>query len=567
MEWDFSQVTKGDALNMARNNPMRRRSSLAVGSEFGDAEQAEKKEDIRVLLDPFYDVTTGRLRRLFHHFSPNGTSLSCSTTSDSVAEQSVGKDTVTYVEFQRGLSALGISVPRDGNFDEFVAKVDTNGDGLVSVDEFIAVVQMIKQAHLFKPDVATPLQVDAKRHVLRVVDYSPTSLRAVDPVTKLQSFMVSAKPQWATVRWVHLAGFQRTDDDLNLRRLAIKYQLHPLALEDCLNQNDKLRCKFEHYDDHSFLVVPVLRALSPDKLQVVENVLAAHRKAATAKKLKEAATENHPNAVAYPQPHKPPHAIYGSARPGQSKAAALTTTLDALDTLLRPPQQLCVFVSNDHVVSVQEDVDTIDPSAFRLWELVVDQTMTKPYSKVRNHSAAFLVVSILNAVVDEMLPLVEVCEPTLNMLGKLVRLQQTAFDPARLARTKKQLIAMDKIIRPLLDLVTDHLTPHDQFNRDHLRQMSTDLRDHQLLLATLVDDDKQARAKQQEDVMYYITVVAACFLPGTFLTGIYGMNFKGTMPELEWEDGVLNGYKLWWIVLVSVLLATMAYVKGWKQWM
>ncbi|RHY36370.1 hypothetical protein DYB38_007845 [Aphanomyces astaci] len=524
MEWDFSQVTKGDALNMARNNPTRRRSSLAVGSEFGDAEQAEKKEDIRVLLDPFYDVTTGRLRRLFHHFSPNG------------------KDTVTYVEFQRGLSALGISVPRDGNFDEFVAKVDTNGDGLVSVDEFIAVVQMIKQAHLFKPDVATPLQVDAKRHVLRVVDYSPTSLRAVDPVTKLQSFMVSAKPQWATVRWVHLAGFQRTDDDLNLRRLAIKYQLHPLALEDCLNQHDKLRCKFEHYDDHSFL-------------------------AATAKKLKEAATENHPNAVAYPQPHKPPHAIYGSARPGQSKAAALTATLDALDTLLRPPQQLCVFVSNDHVVSVQEDVDTIDPSAFRLWDLVVDQTMTKPYSKVRNHSAAFLVVSILNAVVDEMLPLVEVCEPTLNMLGKLVRLQQTAFDPARFARTKKQLIAMDKIIRPLLDLVTDHLTPHDQFNRDHLRQMSTDLRDHQLLLATLVDDDKQARAKQQEDVMYYITVVAACFLPGTFLTGIYGMNFKGTMPELEWEDGVLNGYKLWWIVLVSVLLAIMAYVKGWKQWM
>ncbi|RHY07776.1 hypothetical protein DYB25_003307, partial [Aphanomyces astaci] len=64
MEWDFSQVTKGDALNMARNNPTRRRSSLAVGSEFGDAEQAEKKEDIRVLLDPFYDVTTGRLRRL-----------------------------------------------------------------------------------------------------------------------------------------------------------------------------------------------------------------------------------------------------------------------------------------------------------------------------------------------------------------------------------------------------------------------------------------------------------------------------------------------------------------------
>ncbi|ETV94490.1 hypothetical protein, variant [Aphanomyces invadans] len=446
MEWDYSKVTWSDAASMARNNNGRRRSSLAVCSEFGDAEQPEKKEDIRVLLDPFYDVTTGRLRRLFHHFSPNGS------------------DVVKYDDFQRGLHALGISVPSGESFADFVAKVDTNGDGLVSVDEFVKVVQMIKQAHLFKPEHAstTSLARDEDEHVLRVVDYSPTSLRVVDPVTKLQEFMLSSKPDWATVRWVHLAGFHRADD-LNLRRLAIKYQLHPLALEDCLNPNDKIRCKFEHYDDHSFLVVPVLRALSAAKSDLVANVLADRRDAIAAKKLKLYATDRD---AAMLRPSATPSASSVRAA-NQAKATALSATLDALDNLLHAPQQISVFVCKDQrtVVSVQDGADTIDGTALPLWDVVFDQTMAKSYSKVRNHSAPFLVVSILNAVVDDMMPLVAVMEPTLKMLGKLVRLEQTKFDPARLARAKKQLIAMEKVTRPILDLVTDQLFDHAEFNQ------------------------------------------------------------------------------------------------------
>ncbi|RHY27521.1 hypothetical protein DYB32_006719 [Aphanomyces invadans] len=542
---------------MARNNNGRRRSSLAVCSEFGDAEQPEKKEDIRVLLDPFYDVTTGRLR----------------------------SDVVKYDDFQRGLHALGISVPSGESFADFVAKVDTNGDGLVSVDEFVKVVQMIKQAHLFKPEHAstTSLVRDEDEHVLRVVDYSPTSLRVVDPVTKLQEFMLSSKPDWATVRWVHLAGFHRADD-LNLRRLAIKYQLHPLALEDCLNPNDKIRCKFEHYDDHSFLVHAA-------KSDLVANVLADRRDAIAAKKLKLYATDRD---AAKLRPSARPTPSASSVRvANQAKATTLSATLDALDNLLHAPQQISVFVCKDQrtVVSVQDGADTIDGTALPLWDVVFDQTMAKPYSKVRNHSAPFLVVSILNAVVDDMMPLVAVMEPTLKMLGKLVRLEQTKFDPARLARAKKQLIAMEKVTRPILDLVTDQLFDQPEFNqvrrrrrqrswcltdgaqgevkkylrdvRDHVRQMAMDLRDHQQALAALVDDDKERRAKTQEDVMYYITVVAACFLPATFMSGIYGMNFDGTMPELTSE----YGYLTWWIVLVAVVLVMMAYVRVWKQWM
>ncbi|RHY08048.1 hypothetical protein DYB36_002795 [Aphanomyces astaci] len=543
LEWDYSNLTNRDVhrkpstLSMsARSVSKNNAASHRVSSEFGDGER-EAKEDIGVLLDPFYDVTSGRLRRLFQHFCPKG------------------KDAVSYDEFYNGLLALGITVPAGVSFRDIVRKIDSNGDTSISVDEFIHAVQMIKQAHLFKPE-HTQAEYD---HVLRVVDYSPTNLHAVDPVTKLQSFMFSAKPQWAKVRWVHLAGFQRTDD-VNLRRLAIKYQLHPLALEDCLNQNDKIRCKFEHYEDHSFLIVPVLRPLHTDKARHIEACIADHRREVFNKRQA---------ALLKDDMLKPPVA---------ATRETLTAKLNELKVMMREPQQLCVFQTNDgNVLSVQEDVDMEGGSssataAFPLWGLVFDHNMAKSYSKLRSHDGNFLVVSLLNAVVEEIMPLVEVFEAKFDLQGQLLRLEGTKFDTKRFSRAKKQLIAIEKIVRPLLDLVQDQLLDQDEFNhgevknylrdvKDHLKQMAAELREHQQTLAALIDEEKRISAKAQADVMYAMSVIAACFLPGTFMTGIYGMNFDH-MPELTWE----YGYIVWWVVLltvVSTLLSFMKFVKGW----
>ncbi|KAF0696642.1 Aste57867_12623 [Aphanomyces stellatus] len=531
MEWDYANVTKKDV--QARVGSVKELRA-SYGSEFGDHHEKETKEALGVLLDPFYDVTTGRLRRMFHHFSPQG------------------KDAVSYDEFQHGLHALGISVPATVNFKDFVRKVDTNGDNSIGLDEFIHCVQMIKQAHLFKPDNTNLV---TEEHVLRVVDYSPTSIHAVAPVTKLQSFMFSSKPTWASVRWVHLAGFNK-QDDLNLRRLAIKYQLHPLALDDCLNQSDKIRCKYEHYEDHTFLAIPVLRPLTAAKRRHIDACIDDHRQTMFNKRqalVREDSLQTLPAGLT---------------------EAALEAKLDDLKILMREPEQLCIFVTkaNDEVLSVQADVDTVDASAFALWDAVFDHNMAKSYSKLRTHGASFLVLSLVGAAVDELVPLVEVFEAKFEALGYLVRLQGIKFDVKRLARAKKQLVAIEKIVRPLVDLVADQLLDQDEFNKgdvksylrdvkDRLKMMATDLRDHQQSLANLVEEDKQIRAQSQADVLYTVSVVAACFLPGTFMTGVYGMNFRN-IPELHTD----YGYFVWWGVLVFVVACLLAYLKLYKHW-
>ncbi|ETV94483.1 hypothetical protein H310_11803 [Aphanomyces invadans] len=96
---------------------------------------------------------------------------------------------------------------------------------------------------------------------------------------------------------------------------------------------------------------------------------------------------------------------------------------------------------------------------------------------------------------------------------------------------------------------------------DHLRQMAVDIRDHHQTLAALVDEDKQLRAQHKDDVMYAMSVVAACFLPGTFMTGIYGMNFEN-IPELKLE----YGYYVWWAVLCVIVALLLVYLKVIKKW-
>ncbi|RHY80563.1 hypothetical protein DYB37_003468 [Aphanomyces astaci] len=551
----------------------------------------EAEEEIKVLLDPYYDVTSGRLRRMYQHFNPHGTTPSLHI--------------LRCAAFEKGLFALGITPPPGMDFGQFTRKVDSNGDGTVSLAEFVAVVQMIKQAHLFKPDQS---QQDNGNHdmvtCLRVVDYSPTHVHAIDPVRHLQGFMFSAKPDWASVRWVHLGGFKRMDD-LNVRRLAIKYQLHPLAVEDCLSADDKIRCKYEHYDDHSFLIVPVLRPLDGLKRAHMEACINERRRALFNKDRtlrkggalkpeddffndrkfvaapRASSMMSFFKATVFTKPVASPYRPIGKGAPTSPssrhrKRTEIEAKLDALHVLMRHPQQLCVFVSKDksHVLSVQEEeTDNALPSSPKpLWHFVFERNLTKSYSKLRNHDASFLVVSILAATVDEMMPLVAVFEATLKMLGKLLRLDGIQFNAKRLARAKKHLIGIEKIVRPMLDLVQDQLLDQDEFSHgevknymrdvmDHLKQMAVDIRDHHQTLAALVEEDKQLRAQHQTDVMYAMSVVAACFLPGTFMTGIYGMNFEN-IPELKLE----YGYYVWWVVLCVIVITLMFYLKVIKKW-
>lgn len=68
-------------------------------------------------------------------------------------------------------------------------------------------------------------------------------------VDMLQHSGASAREPWVKVRWINIGGISW---DV-MSALALKYNLHPLALEDVLHQRGNARSKADYYTNHLFL--------------------------------------------------------------------------------------------------------------------------------------------------------------------------------------------------------------------------------------------------------------------------------------------------------------------------
>jgi magnesium transporter len=65
---------------------------------------------------------------------------------------------------------------------------------------------------------------------------------------------------------------------------------------------------------------------------------------------------------------------------------------------------------------------------------------------------------------------------------------------------------------------------------------------------------------QSNKVMQILTMFSMFFLPLTFITGLYGMNFH-SMPELDWK----YGYLYVWLLIVATVFAIYLYFRS-KKW-
>ncbi|EIW87253.1 hypothetical protein CONPUDRAFT_161839 [Coniophora puteana RWD-64-598 SS2] len=94
------------------------------------------------------------------------------------------------------------------------------------------------------------------RCVIQVADYSAlrTSIRQMgneEFITMLKDADASVLAPWAKVRWINIRGISW---DV-LSELALRYELHPLALEDILHQRGHARSKADYYPTQLFIRV------------------------------------------------------------------------------------------------------------------------------------------------------------------------------------------------------------------------------------------------------------------------------------------------------------------------
>ena len=192
------------------------------------------------------------------------------------------------------------------------------------------------------------------------------------------------------------------------------------------------------------------------------------------------------------------------------------------------------------------------------------------------HSEQFLIYRVLDTLTDSFFPMLSDMDDEIDTLEASIVATPTEAALQRLFALKRELVAMRKVITPQRDLFARSvdqiaelpgltLDERDYFRDvyDHLIRISDLIDSYRDLLSGATDLYLSTVSNRQNDVMKQLTVIATVFLPLSFITGFFGMNFGYLVTQL-----IRTQWTFWAIgvgSMVATCLVLLVYFrrKGW----
>jgi magnesium transporter len=298
------------------------------------------------------------------------------------------------------------------------------------------------------------------------IDYGPERVET-HKVENLADFVESRRPDWVKVRWINVDGH----DPAVIRALAIKYGLHPLAIEDLFNTQQ--RPKFETFekgaDRHArILIIVRMVQLVGDRLEGEQiSIFVGHNTVLT---FQEA-----------------PGDIWDPIRNRIAKPAARIRELDAsylLYTLIDAIVDHC-FPVLEHYGDRLEDLE--------------DQVIDHPDRKT----------------IQE-----------IHQLKRDLLLLRRAVWPVR--------EVINGLMREPHECISDFTRTYLRDVYDHAIQIMDIIETYREVASSLVENYMTSMSNRLSEVMKVLTIIGTIFIPLTFLAGVYGMNMPIPENSQTW---------------------------------
>jgi magnesium transporter len=207
--------------------------------------------------------------------------------------------------------------------------------------------------------------------------------------------------------------------------------------------------------------------------------------------------------------------------------------------------QISLFVGSNYVLTIR-DVrdDCLEP---------VRERVRRQAGKLRMQSADYLAYSIIDTIIDHYFPIAEqfaemidgyedavLTERSPSIIKDIYEFKAHMDSMYQLIWNHKEMINF--IIRHETDVVSEDTKIYFRDCHDHTMQLLDFLRASREAAADLVRLYLNLDTQRSNEVMKFLTLIASLFLPLTFITGLYGMNFRTdvspwNMPELNWYLG------------------------------
>ncbi|CAJ1328023.1 unnamed protein product [Effrenium voratum] len=398
-------------------------------------------------------------------------------------------------------------------------------------------------------------------------------------------FLTHRKP-YMKMRWVHCARVERP----TILRLAVKYQLHPLPVEDTIQLEQQLVPMVRKYNDNFFVVIPLLRLTEEAKRKLDGYKEIRRHRHDSDWQLEE--------LIEVPQVEQCRFAAFAAGPPHYDTVITFMTEWKAsrlhagddheggtVEMPLGTPGQdvtppLSLPGPGGGILRLPSNMQ--DSGQEQDFFAGVVRQIQRDYSMLRAGNSSWVLWRLLDVTVDELSPILAAYRAQLRLLASLITREESRVSKdveKQLLRSKVELDWLQRKVRPMIKVlkhlirdkaIDPNVTRYLEDIEDHLNTFLEEVSRIMGVCNSLRDEVNSYRDRQQQKVLYVLTLVTTLVMPTHLLTGIFGMNWqdeegKPVVPGL----GVMEesrGYFLFWglaITLTALIWFTFSRVLKW----
>jgi magnesium transporter len=189
---------------------------------------------------------------------------------------------------------------------------------------------------------------------------------------------------------------------------------------------------------------------------------------------------------------------------------------------------------------------------------VYDQVVAAP--KAFDGGASFIVYRISDLLVDSYFPPLDALEEEIDALEDDVVERPTQGRLQQIFAMKRALVHLRKIVSPQREVYNalsrrdyPHIDPKSAVYfrdlHDHLIRANEIVESYRDLVSNMLDAYLATISNRLNEVMKRLTLLATIFMPITFVTGFFGMNFAAMPFSWNW---------LFWITMAGMVITPLA---------
>ena len=226
--------------------------------------------------------------------------------------------------------------------------------------------------------------------------------------------------------------------------------------------------------------------------------------------------------------------------------------------------QFSLVLGSNYIISFQERPGTyFNPVRDRL---------RQGKGRIRKLGADYLTYALIDIITDNYFMVLEKIGEHIEELEEVLINHPIPETLSKIHRLKRDLIFIRRSVWPLREMVRNMERGESDMFQDSTTLYFRDLYDHTFqvvdttevlreMVSGMLDVYLSSVSNKMNEVMKVLTIMATIFIPMTFITGNYGMNFK-FMPELEWP----LGYSMVWGINIALGITMLVYFRK-KKWL